>query len=132
MTSCCWSRHLVNQEMVLRLAPSPARPRAADPGQVRQVLGAFEIGGLFLLNALTIVTEFIANTLAAGTSRAEVIAVLLAAAVIISTPSLAASPVRAGRDDAVRRVLLLLPLYPAFPPVGGADGRPGFAVPECR
>ena len=43
------------------------RARPADPGAVREVLGrVLSVIDLFLLNALTIVTEFIGITLAAG------------------------------------------------------------------
>src|SRR5713101_1797522 len=75
----------VNQEMVLRLGA------VTGVGHARLILarfgklwGAFEIGGLFLVNALTIVTEFIGITLAAGyLGVPKIIAVLLAAAVIV-------------------------------------------------
>src|SRR5215813_5662015 len=57
----------VNQEMVLRLGA------VTGVGHARLILqrfgrfwGAFEVADLFLLNGLTIVTEFIGITLAAG------------------------------------------------------------------
>ena len=57
----------VNQEMVLRLGA------VTGVGHARLILerfgkfwGAFSVIDLFLLNALTIVTEFIGITLAAG------------------------------------------------------------------
>jgi NRAMP (natural resistance-associated macrophage protein)-like metal ion transporter len=122
----------VNQEMVLRLGA------VTGAGHARLILarfgkfwGAFEIGGLFLLNALTIVTEFIGITLAAGyLGVPRVIAVLLAAAVIISTAF-------TGSFRRFERVamtlcagsLLLLPLYLLSHP-SGARMAAGFAVPE--
>jgi Mn2+/Fe2+ NRAMP family transporter len=122
----------VNQEMVLRLGA------VTGAGHARLILarfgkfwGAFEIGGLFLLNALTIVTEFIGITLAAGyLGVPKLIAVLLAAAVIISTAF-------TGSFRRFERVamtlcagsLLLLPLYLLSHP-SGARMAAGFAVPE--
>ena len=122
----------VNQEMVLRLGA------VTGAGHARLILarfgkfwGAFEIGGLFLLNALTIVTEFIGITLAAGyLGVPKVIAVALAAAVIISTAF-------TGSFRRFERVamtlcagsLLLLPLYLLSHP-SGARMAAGFAVPE--
>jgi Mn2+/Fe2+ NRAMP family transporter len=121
----------VNQEMVLRLGA------VTGAGHARLILarfgkfwGAFEIGGLFLLNALTIVTEFIGITLAAGyLGMPKIIAVLLAAAVIISTAF-------TGSFRRFERVamalcagsLLLLPLYLLSHP-SGARMASGFAVP---
>jgi Mn2+/Fe2+ NRAMP family transporter len=122
----------VNQEMVLRLGA------VTGAGHARLILarfgkfwGAFEIGGLFLLNALTIVTEFIGITLSAGyLGVPKLIAVLLAAAVIISTAF-------TGSFRRFERVamtlcagsLLLLPLYLLSHP-SGARMAAGFAVPE--
>src|SRR5258708_26206100 len=122
----------VNQEMVLRLGA------VTGAGHARLILarfgkfwGAFEIGGLFLLNALTIVTEFIGITLAAGyLGVPKVIAVLLAAAVIVSTAF-------TGSFRRFERVamtlcagsLLLLPLYLLSHP-SGARMAAGVAVPE--
>ena len=76
----------VNQEMVLRLGA------VTGVGHARLILerfgkfwGAFSVVDLFILNALTIVTEFIGITLAAGyLGVPKVVAVALAAAVIIS------------------------------------------------
>ena len=76
----------VNQEMVLRLGI------VTGVGHARLILerfgrfwGAFGVIGLFLLNALTIVTEFIGITLALdylGVSRE--LGVVAAAAIIIA------------------------------------------------
>jgi Mn2+/Fe2+ NRAMP family transporter len=121
----------VNQEMVLRLGA------VTGVGHARLILsrfgklwGAFEIGGLFILNALTIVTEFIGITLAAGyLGVPKIVAVLLAAAVIISTAF-------TGSFRRFERVamglcagsLLLMPLYLlSHPP--GAQMAAGFVTP---
>ncbi|MBV9164451.1 MAG: divalent metal cation transporter [Pseudonocardiales bacterium] len=75
----------VNQEMVLRLGA------VTGVGHARLILerfgkfwGAFSVIDLFILNALTLVTEFIGVTLAAGyLGLPKVASVLLAAAVIV-------------------------------------------------
>ena len=75
----------VNQEMVLRLGA------VTGVGHARLILerfgkfwGAFSVIDLFILNALTIITEFIGITLAAGyLGLPRVVAVALAALVII-------------------------------------------------
>jgi Mn2+/Fe2+ NRAMP family transporter len=75
----------VNQEMVLRLGA------VTGVGHARLILerfgkfwGAFSVIDLFLLNALTIITEFIGITLAAGfLGVPRIVAVALAALVII-------------------------------------------------
>jgi Mn2+/Fe2+ NRAMP family transporter len=75
----------VNQEMVLRLGA------VTGVGHARLILerfgrfwGAFSVIDLFLLNALTLVTEFIGITLAAGyLGLPRVLAVALAALVIV-------------------------------------------------
>ena len=75
----------VNQEMVLRLGA------VTGVGHARLILerfgkfwGAFSVIDLFILNALTIVTEFIGITLAAGyLGLPKVVAVALAALVIV-------------------------------------------------
>ncbi|GHF54563.1 natural resistance-associated macrophage protein [Kitasatospora xanthocidica] len=77
----------VNQEMVLRLGA------VTGVGHARLILerfgrfwGAFSVIDLFLLNALTLVTEFIGVTLAAGyLGLPKAAAVVLAAAVIIAS-----------------------------------------------
>jgi Mn2+/Fe2+ NRAMP family transporter len=75
----------VNQEMVLRLGA------VTGVGHARLILerfgkfwGAFSVLDLFILNALTIVTEFIGITLAAGyLGLPKIAAVALAAAVVV-------------------------------------------------
>jgi Mn2+/Fe2+ NRAMP family transporter len=75
----------VNQEMVLRLGA------VTGVGHARLILerfgkfwGAFSVIDLFILNALTIVTEFIGITLAAGyLGLPKIVAVALAAAVVV-------------------------------------------------
>ncbi|MFB7667541.1 NRAMP family divalent metal transporter [Kitasatospora sp. NPDC056138] len=77
----------VNQEMVLRLGA------VTGVGHARLILerfgrfwGAFSVIDLFLLNALTLVTEFIGITLAAGyLGLPKAAAVVLAAAIIIAS-----------------------------------------------
>jgi Mn2+/Fe2+ NRAMP family transporter len=77
----------VNQEMVLRLGA------VTGVGHARLILarfgrfwGAFSVIDLFLLNALTLVTEFIGITLAAGyLGLPKIGAVVLAAAVIVGS-----------------------------------------------
>ena len=104
----------VNQEMVLRLGA------VTGVGHARLILsrfgkfwGTFEVIDLFLLNALTIVTEFIGITLAAGyLGVPKVLAVVLAAGIIIATAF-------TGSFRAFERIamffcigsLLLVPLY---------------------
>src|SRR5580700_10112314 len=76
----------VNQEMVLRLGA------VTGVGHARLILerfgkfwGAFSVIDLFILNALTIVTEFIGITLAAGyLGVPKLVAVVFAAGVIIA------------------------------------------------
>jgi Mn2+/Fe2+ NRAMP family transporter len=76
----------VNQEMVLRLGT------VTGVGHARLILerfgkfwGAFSVIDLFILNALTIITEFIGITLAAGyLGVPRLVAVVLAAGVIIA------------------------------------------------
>jgi NRAMP (natural resistance-associated macrophage protein)-like metal ion transporter len=76
----------VNQEMVLRLGA------VTGVGHARLILerfgrfwGAFSVIDLFMLNALTLVTEFIGVTLAAGfLGLPKVLAVALAAVVIMA------------------------------------------------
>jgi len=75
----------VNQEMVLRLGA------VTGVGHARLILerfgkfwGAFSVIDLFILNALTIITEFIGITLAAGyLGLPKIAAVALAAAVVV-------------------------------------------------
>jgi Mn2+/Fe2+ NRAMP family transporter len=75
----------VNQEMVLRLGA------VTGVGHARLILerfgkfwGAFSVIDLFILNALTIITEFIGITLAAGyLGLPKIAAVVLAALVVV-------------------------------------------------
>ncbi|MFI9157684.1 NRAMP family divalent metal transporter [Kitasatospora aureofaciens] len=77
----------VNQEMVLRLGA------VTGVGHARLILerfgkfwGAFSVIDLFLLNALTLVTEFIGVTMAAGyLGLPKAVSVVLAAAIIIAS-----------------------------------------------
>jgi len=77
----------VNQEMVLRLGA------VTGVGHARLILerfgrfwGAFSVIDLFILNALTIITEFIGITLAAGyLGLPKVPAVMLAAAIVVAS-----------------------------------------------
>ncbi|MCC3775302.1 divalent metal cation transporter [Streptomyces sp. UNOB3_S3] len=94
-TSLLWTLLLlipvlyVNQEMVLRLGA------VTGVGHARLILerfgkfwGAFSVIDLFLLNALTIVTEFIGITLAVGyLGLPKVPSVLLAAAIVVAAAS---------------------------------------------
>ncbi|HEY7261282.1 MAG TPA: NRAMP family divalent metal transporter [Trebonia sp.] len=121
----------VNQEMVLRLGA------VTGVGHARLILarfgkfwGAFEVADLFLLNGLTIVTEFIGITLAAGyLGVPKILAVLLAAGVIVATAF-------TGSFRAFERIamffcigsLLLVPLYLVAHPAGAAMTR-GFTIP---
>src|ERR1700691_4218062 len=91
-TSLLWTLLLlvpvlyVNQEMVLRLGA------VTGVGHARLIFerfgkfwGAFSVIDLFILNALTIVTEFIGITLAAGyLGLPRVLAVVLAAGIILA------------------------------------------------
>ena len=56
---------VVNQEMVVRLGAVTGRACAIDQRTVWPGLGWFSVGDLFLLNFLTLITEFIGITLAA-------------------------------------------------------------------
>ena len=121
----------VNQEMVLRLGA------VTGVGHARLIMarfgrlwGTFEVIDLFLLNGLTIVTEFIGITLAASyLGVPKVVAVLFAAGVIIATAF-------TGSFRAFERVamtfcagsLLLIPLYLMTHPSGSQMMR-GFTVP---
>jgi Mn2+/Fe2+ NRAMP family transporter len=121
----------VNQEMVLRLGA------VTGVGHARLILerfgrfwGAFSVIDLFLLNALTIITEFIGIALAADyLGVPKIIAVLLAALVIIASAM-------TGSFRRFERIamafcagsLLLIPVYLlAHPPVG--QMATGFVVP---
>src|SRR5579863_2753098 len=121
----------VNQEMVLRLGA------VTGVGHARLILsrfgkfwGTFEVIDLFLLNGLTIVTEFIGITLAAGyLGVPKVLAVLFAAGIIIATAF-------TGSFRAFERIamffcvgsLLLVPLYLMAHPSASAMAS-GFTTP---
>ncbi|HEY2081040.1 MAG TPA: NRAMP family divalent metal transporter [Streptosporangiaceae bacterium] len=122
----------VNQEMVLRLGA------VSGVGHARLILerfgrfwGAFSVIDLFLLNALTIITEFIGITLAAGyLGVPRIVAVLLAALVIVASAM-------TGSFRRFERIaiafcagsLLLIPLYVlSHPPVGQVAT--GFVLPS--
>jgi Mn2+/Fe2+ NRAMP family transporter len=122
----------VNQEMVLRLGA------VTGVGHARLILsrfgkfwGTFEVIDLFLLNGLTIVTEFIGITLAAGyLGVPKVAAVIFAAGIIIATAF-------TGSFRAFERIaltlclssLLLVPLFVLAHPAGSAMAR-GFVTPQ--
>jgi Mn2+/Fe2+ NRAMP family transporter len=121
----------VNQEMVLRLGA------VTGVGHARLILerfgkfwGAFSVIDLFILNALTIVTEFIGITLAAGyLGVPKLVAVLLAVGVIIAAAF-------TGSFRRFERIavafcagsLLLIPLFLMVHPSGASMAR-GFVVP---
>src|SRR5271165_1195325 len=121
----------VNQEMVLRLGA------VTGVGHARLILqrfgkfwGAFSVIDLFILNALTIITEFIGITLAAGyLGVPKGVAVGGAAVVIISS----AFTVSFRRFERIAITfcawsLLLIPLYFMTHP-SGAQMAHGFVVP---
>jgi len=121
----------VNQEMVLRLGA------VTGVGHARLIIerfgkfwGALEVFDLFVLNALTLVTEFIGITLAAGyLGVPKLVAVVLAAGVILAAAS-------TGSFRRFERIavtfcvgsLLLIPLFVAVHPSGGQMAQ-GFTVP---
>ncbi len=122
----------VNQEMVLRLGA------VTGVGHAKLILerfgrfwGAFSVIDLFLLNALTIITEFIGVALAASyLGVPKVVAVILAGLVIV----LAASTGSFRRFERMAMIfcigsLLLIPLYVIAHPPAGAMVR-GFTVPS--
>jgi NRAMP (natural resistance-associated macrophage protein)-like metal ion transporter len=122
----------VNQEMVLRLGA------VTGVGHARLILerfgrfwGAFSVIDLFLLNALTIITEFIGITLAAGyLGLPKAVAVALAAAVIVGSAF-------TGSFRRFERMamafcgasLLLIPVYLFSHPHASQMAR-GFAIPQ--
>src|SRR5271165_5916695 len=122
----------VNQEMVLRLGA------VTGVGHARLIIerfgkfwGALEVIDLFILNALTLVTEFIGITLAAGyLGVPRPVAVILAAGVILAAAS-------TGSFRRFERIavafcagsLLLIPLYLVSHP-SGAQMAHGFTTPS--
>jgi Mn2+/Fe2+ NRAMP family transporter len=121
----------VNQEMVLRLGA------VTGVGHARLILerfgkfwGAFSVIDLFILNALTIVTEFIGISLAAGYLGVPKIAAVALAAVVVVAAAFTGS-FRAFERIAVAFCagsLLLIPLYLLAHPAAGQMAR-GFVVP---
>ncbi|MFD4397665.1 NRAMP family divalent metal transporter [Kitasatospora sp. NPDC058478] len=104
----------VNQEMVLRLGA------VTGVGHARLILerfgkfwGAFSVIDLFLLNALTLVTEFIGVTLAAGYLGLPKVAAVVLAAVVIIASAFTGSFQRFERVAVTLCVgsLLLVPIY---------------------
>jgi Mn2+/Fe2+ NRAMP family transporter len=122
----------VNQEMVLRLGA------VTGVGHARLILerfgrfwGAFSVIDLFLLNALTIITEFIGITLASGyLGLPKVLSVVLAAAVVIGSAF-------TGSFRRFERMamafcgasLLLIPVYFLAHPATSQMAS-GFAIPQ--
>ena len=122
----------VNQEMVLRLGA------VTGVGHARLILerfgkfwGAFSVIDLFILNALTVITEFIGVTLAAGyLGLPKIVSVVLAAAVI-------AGSAFTGSFRRFERIalafcgasLLLIPLYLLAHPGTGQMAR-DFVIPR--
>jgi NRAMP (natural resistance-associated macrophage protein)-like metal ion transporter len=121
----------VNQEMVLRLGA------VTGVGHARLILerfgkfwGAFSVIDLFILNALTIITEFIGITLASGyLGLPKVVAVALAAMVIIGS-AFTGSFRRFERMAIGLCVgsLLLIPIYFLSHPAVSQMGK-GFVTP---
>ncbi|MGH3405077.1 MAG: NRAMP family divalent metal transporter [Streptosporangiaceae bacterium] len=122
----------INQEMVLRLGA------VTGVGHAKLILerfgrfwGAFSVIDLFILNALTIVTEFIGITLAAGyLGVPKVIAVGLAALVIVAS-AMTGSFRRFERIAMIFCVgsLLLVPVYVLAQP-GTSQMASGFFIPS--
>ena len=122
----------VNQEMVLRLGA------VTGVGHARLILarfgkfwGAFSVIDLFVLNALTIMTEFIGITLAAGYLGVPKVIAVAGAALIIVASAFTGSFRRFERIAMTFCVgsLLLIPLYFMSHPTLASMGR-GFAIPE--
>jgi Mn2+/Fe2+ NRAMP family transporter len=122
----------VNQEMVLRLGS------VTGVGHARLILerfgkfwGAFSVIDLFLLNALTIITEFIGITLAAGYLGLPKAAAVALAAVVIIGSAFTGSFRRFERMAMVFCVgsLLLIPVYFLAHPRASQMAQ-GFVVPQ--
>jgi Mn2+/Fe2+ NRAMP family transporter len=122
----------VNQEMVVRLGA------VTGVGHARLILerfgkfwGAFSVVDLFILNALTIVTEFIGITLGAGyLGLPKIPAVILAAAVVVA----AAFTGSFRRFERIALAfcgasLLLIPVYILAHPAASELGR-DFVIPQ--
>jgi Mn2+/Fe2+ NRAMP family transporter len=122
----------VNQEMVLRLGA------VSGVGHARLILerfgrfwGAFSVIDLFILNALTIITEFIGITLAAGYLGVPKIAAVALAAVVIIGSALTGSFRRFERMAMALcgGSLLLIPIYFLTHPPASQMAR-GFVLPS--
>jgi Mn2+/Fe2+ NRAMP family transporter len=122
----------VNQEMVLRLGA------VTGVGHARLILerfgkfwGAFSVIDLFILNALTIVTEFIGITLAAGYLGVPKLAAVAFAAGVIIAAAFTGSFRRFERIAMTfcAGSLLLIPLFVFAHPSAGQMAH-GFAVPS--
>jgi len=122
----------VNQEMVLRLGA------VSGVGHARLILerfgrfwGAFSVIDLFLLNALTIITEFIGIALAASYLGLPKIAAVVLAALVIVASAMTGSFRRFERIAMIfcAGSLLLIPVYVlAHPPA--AQMAAGFVLPS--
>src|SRR5487761_1342803 len=121
----------VNQEMVLRLGA------VTGVGHARLILerfgkfwGAFSVIDLFILNALTIVTEFIGITLAAGYLGVPKVAAVGGAALVIVASAFTGSFRRFERIAMTfcAGSLLLIPLYFMTHPSAASKAR-GVVVP---
>jgi Mn2+/Fe2+ NRAMP family transporter len=122
----------VNQEMVLRLGA------VSGVGHARLILerfgrfwGAFSVIDLFLLNALTIITEFIGIALAASYLGLPKIAAVVLAALVIVASAMTGSFRRFERIAMIfcAGSLLLIPVYVlSHPPA--AQMAAGFVIPS--
>jgi len=122
----------VNQEMVLRLGA------VTGVGHARLILerfgkfwGAFSVIDLFILNALTLITEFIGITLAAGYLGLPKVAAVALAALVIVGAAFTGSFRRFERMAVALCAgsLLLIPAYFMSHPAASAMAR-GFTVPS--
>ena len=122
----------LNQEMVLRLGA------VTGVGHARLILerfgkfwGAFSVFDLFLLNALTIITEFIGITLAAGYLGLPKVAAVVLAAIVIVGSAFTGSFRRFERMALVfcGGSLLLIPVYFLAHPAASQMGQ-GFVIPQ--
>jgi Mn2+/Fe2+ NRAMP family transporter len=121
----------VNQEMVLRLGAVTGVGHARlILGRFGKFWGAFSVIDLFILNALTIVTEFIGITLAAGYLGLPKALAVVGAAVVIIASAFTGSFRRFERIAITfcAGSLLLIPLYFMTHPAVSQMAR-GFAVP---
>jgi Mn2+/Fe2+ NRAMP family transporter len=121
----------VNQEMVLRLGAVTGVGHARlILGRFGKFWGAFSVIDLFILNALTIVTEFIGITLAAGYLGLPKAVAVGGAAVVIIASAFTGSFRRFERIAITfcAGSLLLIPLYLLAHPSGAEMAR-GLVVP---